>query len=156
MPTISTCLIVKNESVCIERCLNSILLFSDEIIIYDTGSNDGTQEICSKIDKVRVIQGEWRNDFAWARNESFKHATCDYIMWVDADDYITEENARWLLNFKNTELEKYTQVNLEYIYDIRKWRLTGKSIAAGIGSITAGNVCGMKDETRQGISSSRP
>lgn len=118
MPTISTCLIVKNESVCIERCLNSILLFSDEIIIYDTGSNDGTQEICSKIDKVRVIQGEWRNDFAWARNESFKHATCDYIMWVDADDYITEENARWLLNFKNTELEKYTQVNLEYIYDM--------------------------------------
>lgn len=118
MPTISTCLIVKNEAVCIERCIRSIQSFSDEIIIYDTGSDDGTQDICARFDKVRVIQGEWRNDFAWARNESFKYATMDYIFWVDADDYITPENQEWLLNFKSTELEKYTQVNFEYIYDM--------------------------------------
>ena len=118
MPTISTCLIVKNEADIIARCLNSILPFSDEIIIYDTGSDDGTQDVCRAFDKVRVIQGEWRNDFAWARNESFKYATCDYVMWVDADDYITEENIKWLINFKNTELEKYTRVDLEYIYDM--------------------------------------
>ena len=117
-PTISTCLIVKNESVCIERCIRSIQPFSDEIIVYDTGSDDGTQDICASLDKVKVIQGEWRNDFAWARNESFKYATCDYIMWVDADDYITPENAEWLVSFKENNLKDYTQVNFEYIYDM--------------------------------------
>lgn len=117
-PTISTCLIVKNESSCIRRCIKSIQPFSDEIIVYDTGSNDGTQAICASMDKVRVIQGEWREDFAWARNESFKYATCDYIMWVDADDYITPQNAEWLNRFKKTDLKNYTQVNLEYIYDM--------------------------------------
>lgn len=118
IPTISTCLIVKNEAACIERCIKSIQSFSDEIIIYDTGSNDGTQDICRSMDKVTLIQGEWRDDFAWARNKSFEPAKCDYIMWVDADDVVDEETQNWLCEFKKKELSKYGQVNLEYIYDM--------------------------------------
>ena len=117
MATISTCIIAKNEASCIAKCIEGVLPFSDEVIIYDTGSSDGTQDICRSYDRVRLVQGEWRDDFAWARNESFKPATCDYIMWVDADDTIDPECAEWLRGFKETELEKYTQVDLEYIYD---------------------------------------
>lgn len=117
IPTISTCLIVKNESICIKRCIESILPFSDEIVIFDTGSDDGTQDICRQYDKVKLIQGEWKNDFAWARNESFKYANCDYIMWVDADDVIEEKDISWFENFKREELYKYDMVSLEYIYD---------------------------------------
>lgn len=118
MTSISTCLIVKDEAFCIEKCIRSIQSFSDEIIIYDTGSNDGTQDICRSLDKVTLIQGEWRNDFAWARNESFKYAKCDYIMWVDADDVVDEETQKWLCGFKEDGLSKYTQVNLQYIVDM--------------------------------------
>ena len=120
MPTISTCLIVKNEASCIERCIKSIQPFSDEIIIYDTGSNDGTQDICRSLDKVTLIQGEWREDFAWARNESFKPAKCDYIMWVDADDVVDEKSQKWLCEFKEQHLAEYDQVNIEYIYDMEE------------------------------------
>ncbi len=117
MPTISTCIIAKNEASCIARCIEGVLPFSDEVIIYDTGSDDGTQDICRSYEKVKLIQGEWREDFAWARNQSFSYATCDYIMWVDADDVIEPEHALWLKRFKETELDRYTQVDLQYIYD---------------------------------------
>ena len=118
MSKISTCLIVKNESSCIRKCLDSILPFSDEVIIYDTGSEDGTQDICLEYENVKVIQGTWNNDFSEARNESFKYATKEYIMWVDADDIIDTNSQNWLINFKKSELSKYDIVFLEYIYDM--------------------------------------
>ena len=49
MKTLSTYLIVKNEEQVIERCINSILSFSDEIIIVDTGSIDKTKDIIKSI-----------------------------------------------------------------------------------------------------------
>lgn len=116
MPTISTCLIVKNEKDFIRRCLDSVKLFSDEIIVFDTGSDDGTQYICKEYNNLVLVQGEWHNDFAWARNQSFKYATCDYIFWVDADDFIEKESQEWFLNFKNSELGQYDCVNIGYIY----------------------------------------
>lgn len=116
MATISTCLIVKNEKDNIRKCLDSIEPFSDEIIVYDTGSDDGTQYICKEYDKMVLVQGEWRNDFAWARNQSFKYANCDYIFWVDADDFIEKDSQEWILKFKESELEKYSSVNIGYIY----------------------------------------
>lgn len=126
MATISTCIIVKNEKDKIRNCLNSVLLFSDEIIVYDTGSDDGTQDICREYDKVKVIQGEWHDDFAWARNQSFKYATCDYIFWIDADDTIDEECQKWLLNFKTDKIlfghsiEDADMVSGVYYYENRK------------------------------------
>lgn len=42
---ISVCLIVKNEEDVIERCLESVKGFSDELIVVDTGSSDKTKEI---------------------------------------------------------------------------------------------------------------
>lgn len=126
MATLSTCLIVKNEKDKIRNCLESLLLFSDEIIVYDTGSDDGTQDICREYDKVKLIQGEWHNDFAWARNQSFKYATCDYIFWIDADDTIDEESQKWLLKFKTEKIlfdrsmEDADMVSMVYYYDSKK------------------------------------
>ena len=47
MPTISLCMIVKNEEMHIARCLDSIAELVEEIIIVDTGSVDRTVEIVS-------------------------------------------------------------------------------------------------------------
>ena len=133
MATISTCIIVKNEKDKIRNCLESVLLFSDEIIVYDTGSDDGTQDICREYNKVKVIQGEWHDDFAWARNQSFKYATCDYIFWIDADDTINEKSQNWLLKFKNEKilngcsLEDAEMVRMPYYYDNNKRLLQFRS-----------------------------
>ncbi|MBU1876536.1 MAG: glycosyltransferase, partial [Nanoarchaeota archaeon] len=53
MPTISLCMIVKNEEKYLEQCLNSVKDLVDEIIIVDTGSTDKTKEIAARFtDKI--------------------------------------------------------------------------------------------------------
>ncbi|WP_336762400.1 glycosyltransferase [Paenibacillus sp. USHLN196] len=90
-PTIALCMIVKNEEKVLERCLESVQNIVNEIIIVDTGSTDSTLDIARNYtDKIYFF--EWVNDFSAARNESIKHATSDYILILDADEYL-DENA---------------------------------------------------------------
>src|ERR1700684_1232810 len=65
---ISLCMIVKNEERFLEACLRSVEGIVDEINIVDTVSTDRTLEIAAKFG-ARIEHREWRNDFAWARNE---------------------------------------------------------------------------------------
>lgn len=91
MITLSLCMIVKNEHDTLARCLDSVKDIVDEIIIVDTGSTDDTKNIASKYTD-NVYNFKWCYDFAKARNFSFSKATKDYIMWLDADDVILEED----------------------------------------------------------------
>ena len=91
MKEISLCMIVRDEEKVIGRCLESVKNLVDEIIIVDTGSKDMTKEIVSKFTD-KIYDFEWVNDFAKARNFSFSKATKDYILWLDADDVILEED----------------------------------------------------------------
>ena len=93
MKEISLCMIVRNEEEVIERCLKSICDLVDEIIIVDSGSTDKTKQIVSKYTD-KIYDFEWVNDFAKARNYSFSKATKDYILWLDADDVILEEDRK--------------------------------------------------------------
>jgi glycosyltransferase involved in cell wall biosynthesis len=87
-PTVSVCMIVKNEENNINRCLDS-LCWADEIIIVDTGSTDKTKKIIedSKV-KVKYYTTIWEDDFSKARNFSMDKATKNYILWVDADEEV--------------------------------------------------------------------
>ncbi|OOC58613.1 glycosyltransferase [Paenibacillus ihbetae] len=87
MVTISLCLIVKNEEQVLERCLHSVKEVVDEIIIVDTGSTDHTLEIAARYTD-RIYHFDWIDDFSAARNYSFSHATKEYILWLDADDWL--------------------------------------------------------------------
>ena len=100
MKSISLCMIVKNEEHCIGNCLESVHDIVDEIIIVDSGSTDNTVNICKKYtDKIFTIQ--WIYDFSFARNFSISQATSDYLMFLDADDVLTEENRERFKKLKN-------------------------------------------------------
>ncbi len=100
MFTISLCMIVKNESAVLKRALDCVKKFADEIIIVDTGSEDNTKEIAKKFTE-KVYDFAWCDDFSKARNFSFSLASCDYQMWLDADDVITDENIQKINALKN-------------------------------------------------------
>lgn len=99
MQEISLCMIVKNEENVIGRCLESVKDIADEIIIVDTGSTDRTKEIVSQYTD-KIFDFEWVDDFSKARNFSFSKATKDYILWLDADDVILEEDYNKLIELK--------------------------------------------------------
>lgn len=91
MAGISVCMIVKNEEEVLARCLACITSFADEIVIVDTGSTDKTKEIAASFTDD-VYDFPWCDDFSKARNYSFSKATQDFIMWLDADDVILQED----------------------------------------------------------------
>ena len=99
MSTLSVCIIAKNESEVIGRCLDCVKSFADEIVVVDTGSTDNTKEIASKFTD-KVFDFKWINDFAAARNFSFSKATMDYVMWLDCDDIIDEANQKEICKWK--------------------------------------------------------
>ncbi len=101
--TISLCMIVKNEELVLRRCLASVKDLVDEIIIVDTGSTDKTKEIAKDFTD-KIYDFEWVDDFAKARNFAFSKGTGDYLMWLDADDVIENEDREKFLNFKKNEL----------------------------------------------------
>lgn len=84
---VSLCMIVKDEEEALPGCLESVRGLVDEIIVVDTGSKDRTPEIAKKYG-AKVFSFRWINDFAAARNESLRHATGDYIFWLDVDDRV--------------------------------------------------------------------
>ena len=51
MPEISAVIITYNEEMFIEKCLASLEGIADEIIVVDSFSTDGTEEICRKFKK---------------------------------------------------------------------------------------------------------
>jgi predicted O-methyltransferase YrrM len=104
-PKIAACLIVRNAEATLERCLSSIRPFVNEINVYDTGSRDSTLDLLERMRAqkvvevdgeqhraatVRVQHGEWCDDFAWAREQSFAMVSNDieWLLWLDADDEV--------------------------------------------------------------------
>ncbi len=91
-PTISLCMIVKNEEFFLPKCLDSVKDFVDEIIVVDTGSTDRSVELAKRFN-AKIYHHPWENNFSKARNYSLKYATCDWILILDADEELDAEDA---------------------------------------------------------------
>jgi len=91
-PAVSLCMIVKNEADNLADCIGSVGDFPAEIIVVDTGSTDHTVEIAKSLG-AKVYRFDWIDDFAAARNESIRHATGDWVFWMDADDRLEPNGA---------------------------------------------------------------
>ncbi|WP_042347919.1 glycosyltransferase [Bacillus massiliigorillae] len=113
MITISLCMIVKNEEKTLEKCLQSIKGIPDEIILIDTGSTDRTVEIAKQWTD-HVYSFPWIDDFSAARNESFRYATQEYILWLDADDILQPDEANKLMSLKKDLSSSMDAVSMMY------------------------------------------
>jgi tetratricopeptide (TPR) repeat protein len=88
-------MIVRNEEANLPGCLASAADLVDEIVVVDTGSTDRTKEVAGRLG-ARVYDFPWCDDFAAARNESLRHATGQWVFWLDADDRVDQQNHRKL------------------------------------------------------------
>jgi len=105
-------MIVKNEELILQKCLDSIKSVADEIIITDTGSTDKTVEIAKKYtDKIYYLK--WNESFADAYEFTRKKATLPYAGRWDADFLLRGDGAEKLLelkkrNFDNADVISFT------------------------------------------------
>lgn len=106
-------LIVKNEEQVLKRCLDSVKDLG-EIIICDTGSTDKTIEIAKKYGKV-YTDYKWNDNFAEARNHVLSKCTDDWILSIDADEWLEEGHAQKLLEeIKKHKTAKVLNITLDY------------------------------------------
>ena len=87
MKRLTLCMIAKDEEETIRPALESVKDIVDEIIVVDTGSSDNTGAIVRELGG-KVIEAEWQDDFSAAKNLALSEATGDYILCLDADEFI--------------------------------------------------------------------
>lgn len=103
MPKISIIIPVYNAEKFLNRCLGSVLgqtYENVEVVAVNDGSGDGSLAIlkaCAEKDsRVRVVDQK-NAGVATARNAGLSNATGEYILFVDADDWIEVDMAAALL-----------------------------------------------------------
>ena len=114
---LSLCMIVKNEEQNLARCLESVKGLVDEIIIIDTGSSDQTKNIAARYTD-RVYDFHWQEDFSAARNYSSSFAKGEWILVLDADDELEQEDKNLLLKLlKDIEVEAFFFPTISFVGD---------------------------------------
>lgn len=92
---ISIIIPVYNGEKFIERCLDSVVSQKGaelDIIVINDGSTDGTAKILEKYkDSITIKTCDTNNGVSAARNKGIPMIQGDYVMFLDADDYLPEE-----------------------------------------------------------------
>lgn len=98
------------------QCLNSIYASTEnvdfEIIIVDNFSEDNSLEVIQKrFPKIKCIQMNYNSGFSRANNVGTKKSCGDYILFLNSDTIVTNNNLRHCLN-KYKELELQMKIGL--------------------------------------------
>ena len=109
MSKLSVVIITYNEEKNISRCLNSVKDIADEVIVLDSFSEDGTEEICKKYG-VRFIKRKWEG-YSKSKNYANQLAQYDYILSIDADEALSDELKTNILTHKNMGLRGVYEFN---------------------------------------------
>jgi len=141
---IAACMIVKNESEILRKCLDAVRDVVDSYIIIDTGSTDGTQDIIKEYGDLHEIPFV---NFVDTKNAALKIAEqtdADYILWMDADE-ILYQNAYKIRDYAESGMcnalscyitegpaDNYSVVDMEY-HRIRMFRNDGNYSFVGPG-----------------------
>lgn len=89
--SITACVIVKNEERNLPRWAHCVKQITDDLVVVDTGSTDSTVKIAEEAGAT-VYHLPWRNSFAEPKNFAIDHAKGDWILFLDADEYFTDED----------------------------------------------------------------
>jgi len=95
---ISAVIITFNEERNIQRCLESLVNVADEIVVVDSYSTDGTEEIC-KLFNAKFIRHRFHGHIE-QKNWAILQASSPYILSLDADEALSDELRASILKVK--------------------------------------------------------
>lgn len=93
---ISVVIIALNEAKHIQKCISSAKDITDDIILVDSGSTDGTVDIAKK-EGAKVFHKDWQG-YGANKNYGNIHSKYDWILSVDGDEVIDDELKAEILN----------------------------------------------------------
>lgn len=108
---ISATIITLNEEDKIRQCLESLKDVADEIVVVDSLSTDNTKQICEELG-VKFIEQKWLG-YSEQKNLANKLASYDWILSIDADEVLSDELKKSILEIKNAD----TDTDLVYSFN---------------------------------------
>lgn len=105
MTKITAVIITKNEAHKISKCLDSVI-WMNEVIVIDSGSTDGTQDICRKYGNVKLIETNWPG-FGKQKQRAISEAKGDWVFLIDADEVISSTLKTEILEIINNCNDQY-------------------------------------------------
>ena len=138
MPKLSVIVPVYKAEAVLETCVASVLAqtFSDwELLLIDDGSPDGSGKLCddyaAQDSRVRVFHKP-NGGVSSARNLGMAEAVGDYILFIDADDWIAPETCQTLLDaLEGAGADSAGCAHWNITPDGRKWAEPG-ALPAGV------------------------
>lgn len=120
---VSVVIIAKNEAHIIGQTLQSLQGLTDDVVVVDNGSTDGTQAICQQW-QAKVIETTWQG-YGPTKNIGIQAAQYDWILSLDADEAIDDTLKTAIKNYLfNNELEVFDLVFKNFFCD--KWLKHGE------------------------------
>lgn len=101
---LSVAMITMNEEKNLERTLKSVVSFADEIVIVDSGSTDRTEEIAKRYGAKFYVES-WKG-YGLQRNSAIDKAQGEWILNIDADEEISPELQKKILEIKSSEEDR--------------------------------------------------
>lgn len=98
MPQISVVIITYNEEKNIGRCLDSVKIVADEIVVLDSFSQDKTQEICES--KGAKFYQHAFDGHIQQKNRAITYASHPYVLSLDADEALNETLIQSIIEIK--------------------------------------------------------
>lgn len=102
--TLSLVMIIKNEEKHLKACINAVNEIVDEIIILDSGSTDTSLDIAKSFGAKTFQSNDWQG-FGIQRQRAQTHASCDYILALDADERVTPGLKHSILDVLNKPVD---------------------------------------------------
>jgi glycosyltransferase involved in cell wall biosynthesis len=99
MSTLSVIIIARNEAADIRYCLESVK-WANEVIVFDSGSTDGTPNICREYTD-KVFETDWPG-YGVQKNRALKQASSEWILSLDADEIVSETLQQEILALINS------------------------------------------------------
>jgi glycosyltransferase involved in cell wall biosynthesis len=110
MKKLTIAILTYNEEINIKEVIENSLKCTDDVLIIDSGSNDGTVKIAEELG-ARVVFRTWDDDFAAQRNFALLHTTSEWILYLDADERLNNE-----LIEKIKVIVKDNKQNIQYAF----------------------------------------
>ncbi|WP_179008423.1 glycosyltransferase family 2 protein [Winogradskyella forsetii] len=113
MKTLSVIIPVYNEEAYIARALYSVK-FADEIIVVDSFSTDKTVVIAKQYN-CKIVERQFDN-FSNQKNHALQFATCDWVLFLDADERITYPLQLEIIDAINNGKHTAYKLNFPHFY----------------------------------------
>lgn len=109
---VSVVILTLNERERMQRCLHSVRGF-EQVIVVDSLSSDGTLDCARELwntwsesdQALTLVSRSWPG-FTKARNQSLNWVRCPWVLWLDADEWVSEELFRFCVQLPRESLPR--------------------------------------------------